>query len=244
LSGDRLQGVGRAAVYFGIVWLVLGVAPTIVAGYASPRHMYLASVSWAMCVGIAFEVVSRTRPARVMKPLATVAATAVLVAYTVALVGDLRVWATRSMVSHRALVDLEREALDAPQGALIIAGAPRRSWDFALPHAVRPPFTREDLTRRVTIISDSSIHCCPAVNWERYTRAAVSEWLNRPDRPPIIALYWNPDTGQMSRVSESDEPYLRPLMKVFLTTDGRAALDEAIHDTLRDLAAPRQVAVP
>jgi hypothetical protein len=96
----------------------------------------------------------------------------------------------------------------------------------------------------VTIISDSSIHCCPAVNWERYTRAAVSEWLNRPDRPPIIALYWNPDTGQMSRVSESDEPYLRPLMKVFLTTDGRAALDEAIHDTLRDLAAPRQVAVP
>jgi hypothetical protein len=33
-------------------------------------------------------------------------------------------------------------------------------------------------------------------------------------------------------------------MKVFLTTDGRAALDEAIHDTLRDLAAPRQVAVP
>jgi hypothetical protein len=168
----------------------------------------------------------------------------VLIAYTVGLVGNLREWATRAMVSHRALVDLEREALDLPQGALIIAGAPRRSWDFALPHAVRPPFTREDLTRRVTIISDSSIHCCPAINWERYTRQAVSEWLNRPDRPPVIALYWNPDTGQMSRVSERDEPYLRPLMKVFLSTDGRAALDEAIHDTLRELAAPRLVNVP
>jgi hypothetical protein len=243
LPGER-RTVGRATVYFGIVWLVLGVAPTIVAGYASPRHMYLASVSWAMCLGIAVEVMSRTEPARVMKALAAAAATAVLIAYTVGLIAEVRVWATRSMVSHRALVDLEREALDAPQGTLIIAGAPRRSWDFALPHALRPPFTREDLTRRVTIISDSSIHCCPAVNWERYTREAVGEWLNRPDRPPVIALYWNPDTGQMSRVSESDEPYLRPLMKVFLTTDGRAALDEAIHDTLRELAAPHPANVP
>jgi hypothetical protein len=244
LAGDRGTPLGRVTVYFGVAWLVLGVAPTIVAGYASPRHMYLASVSWAVCLGIAFEVVSRAEPARVMKGLAAAAATAVLIAYTVALVRDLREWATRSMVSHRAVVDLEREALDAPPGALIIAGAPRRSWDFALPHAVRPPFTREDLTRRVTIISDSSIHCCPAINWERYTRGAVSEWLSRPDRPPVIALYWNPDTGQMSRVSESDEPYLRPLMKVFLTTDGRAALDEAIHDTLLELAAPRPVTVP
>ena len=244
LAGDRGTRVVRATIYFAIVWLVLGVAPTIVAGYASPRHMYLASVSWAMCLGIAFEVVSRTEPARVMKPLAAVAVAAVLIAYTTRLIGDLRVWSTRSMVSHRALVDIEREALDAPHGTLIIAGAPRRSWDFALPHALRPPFTREDLTERVTVISDSSIHCCPAPNWERYTREALNTWLNRPDRPPVVALYWSPDTGQLSRVSESDEPYLRPLMKVFLTTDSRAALDEAIHDTIRELAAPRPVKVP
>jgi hypothetical protein len=57
LAGERRAPAGRATVYFGIVWLVLGVAPTIVAGYASPRHMYLASVSWAMCLGIVFEVV-------------------------------------------------------------------------------------------------------------------------------------------------------------------------------------------
>ena len=241
LGRDNDTRVARATMYFSIIWLVLGVAPTVVAGYASPRHMYLASTSWAISLGIAFEVLWKARPARVMKPVAAAAATAVLIAYTVRLVADVRLWETRAMVSHRALVDIEREALGTPEGTLIIAGAPRRSWDFALPHALRPPFTREDLTRRVTVISDSSIHCCPAIHWEAYTRGVLRAWLARPDRPPVVALYWNPNTGQLSRVSDHDEPYLRPLMKVLLETDGRAALDEAILDTLHELAAARVV---
>ena len=145
------------------------------------------------------------------------------------------------MVSRRAVADIEREAIAAPPGSLIIAGAPRRSWDFALPHALRPPYTRQDLTRRVTVVSDSSIHCCPAIVWEPYTREALRTWLDRPDHPPVIALYWNPDTGALSRVSDRDDPYLRALMKVLLDTKSVAALDEAIHDMLWALAAPRVV---
>ena len=57
----------------------------------------------------------------------------------------------------------------------------------------------------------------------------------------MIALYWNPDTGQLSRVSDADDAYLRTLMKVLVETKTRAALDEAIHDTLWALAAPRIV---
>ena len=203
--------------------------------------MYLASAGWAISLGIAFQVLWEARPALAMKPLAAAAATAVLVAYTLQLVDDVRLWGTRSMVSRRALLEIEREARAAPRGTLIIAGAPRRSWDYALPHVLRPPFTDEDLTERVTVISDLSLHCCPPDRWEAYTRAALHSWLNRPDRPPVIVLYWNPDTGQLSRVSDSDEPYLRPLMKVFLDTDSLVALDEAIHDTLREIAAPRVV---
>jgi hypothetical protein len=176
-----------------------------------------------------------------MKSIAVAAAAVVLTGYTVRLVDDVRLWETRSMVSYRAVVDIEREALDAPPGTLIVAGAPRRSWDFALPHALRPPFTRDDLTRRVTVVSDSSIHCCPAILWEPYTRGALREWLDRPGSPPVIALYWNPDTGQLSRVSDRDDPYLRTLMKVLLETKSQAALDEALHDTLWALAAPRIV---
>ena len=145
------------------------------------------------------------------------------------------------MVSRQVVTDIERQALAAPPGTLLIVGAPRRSWDFALPHALRPPFTREDLTARVTAISDSSMHCCPAILWQPYTRGALQTWLDRPDRTPVIALYWNPDTGRLSRVSEQDEPFLRPLMKVFLETDGQPTLDAAIHRMLRDLVEPSVV---
>ena len=44
LFGDRAHApIIRAGLYFLVVWIGLGVAPTLVAGYASPRHMYLAS---------------------------------------------------------------------------------------------------------------------------------------------------------------------------------------------------------
>lgn len=241
LARETATRLARAAIYFGIVWMALGIAPTLVAGYTSPRHMYLASTGWAILLGIAFELLWQARPARVMRPLATATAAALLIIYAVRLNADLRLWDTRSMVSRRAVIDVEREALAAPPGTLILAGAPSRSWNFAVPHALRPPFTREDLTRRVTIISDSSLHCCPAIVWEPYTRGARRAWLDRPDRPPVIAMYWNPDTGQLSRVTEKDEPFLRPLMKVFLETDGQPTLDNAIHRTLKDLVAPRTV---
>jgi hypothetical protein len=239
LARDTARRLVPATIYFAMIWMALGVAPTLVAGYASPRHMYLASTGWAIVLGIAFEVLWNARPARVMKQLAATAAAALLVAYTVRLVDDLRMWETRSMVSRRVVTDLEREALAATPGTLILAGPPGRSWNFALPHALRPPFTREDLTQRVTVISDSSIHCCPAIVWEPYTRGALRTWLDRPDRTPVIAMYWNPDTGQLSRVSEKDEPYLRALMKVFLETDGQPTLDNAIHRAMNELVAPR-----
>lgn len=236
-SASRLM---RPAVYFGIVWLVLCVAPTTVAGYASPRHMYLASSSWAILLGIAFAVIWSARPERVMRPAAVAAVAAVLVSYAVLLIDDVRAWERRSWISLRALEDIEREALRAPPGTLIIAGAPRRSWEFALPHALRPPFTRQDLTQRVTVISDTASHCCPADRWEAYTRGALRAWLERHDRTPIVALYWNPQTGDLSRLDEEREPFLRPLMRVLLDSDNRAALDEGIRDTLRELVAQHQ----
>jgi hypothetical protein len=229
----------RPLIYFGLIWLVLGIAPTIVAGYASPRHMYLASVGWAIVLGITFEVLSAVRPARLARPMAAVAAAAVLSAYTVTLVRDVRRWSVRADVSRLAVADVSRDAAGAPPGTLIIAGAPRRSWDFALPYALRPPFVDDDVTTRARVISDSALHCCPAVPWEAYTRRSLRAWLEDPRRPPVIALHWNPETGRRSRVSDGDEPFLRAAVAQFLATDNVAALDRAIHDTLRQLAVPR-----
>jgi hypothetical protein len=163
-----------------------------------------------------------------------------LAAYTLQLGLEIRVWRTRARVSRLAVADIEREALGARPGTLVIVGVARRSWDFALPHALRPPFTSDDLTRRVSVISHSSLHCCPAFLWEPYTRDAIRTWLNHPDRPPVLALYWDPETGELSRLSETEAPILRSVMTVLLETPDVAALDQGIVDTLNHLVAGRK----
>jgi hypothetical protein len=138
------------------------------------------------------------------------------------------------------VADLEREALAAPEGSLLIAGAPARSWNFALPFAARPPFARVDLTRRATIVSDSSLHCCPAHLWNAYTRSALAAWLADPRRPPVVGLFWDPDTGALSRVSDREEPFLRQVVAYWIATPDAAALDLQIRDTLERLVAGRR----
>jgi hypothetical protein len=234
----------RPAIYFALVWIGLGIAPTVVAGYASPRHMYLASIGWAITLGLGFEVVWRARPARVMRPAASVLAAAVLAAYAGQLAVEIRTWRTRAEVSRLAVADIEREAMAAARGTLLIAGAPQRSWNFALPHALRPPFTASDLTARVSVVSHSSLHCCPAPLWEAHTRGALRTWIAHPERPPVVALHWDPESGALSRLTEQDDPILRPLMTELLETGDVAALDRAIEDTLTKLVAGRGVRKP
>ena len=46
----------RPVIYFGMVWMALGIAPILVSGYYSPRHMYLASLGWSVALGIALDI--------------------------------------------------------------------------------------------------------------------------------------------------------------------------------------------
>jgi hypothetical protein len=166
-------------------------------------------------------------------------ALAVLVAYGLQLRQEVQLWDVRSAVSFKAVRDIEREALAAPPGTLIVAGAPRRSWDFALPHAIRPPFTTGDVTSRVRVISHSSIHCCPANVWEPYTRDALRQWADDPAQPPVLALHWDQETGQLSRLSDTDDPFLRSLVLMLLETREIASLDRIMLDITSRYTAGR-----
>ena len=55
-------GYGRRLLYFGPVWWAIGVLPIAVAGYHSPRHVYLAAVGWAIVLGIVLESAWQARP--------------------------------------------------------------------------------------------------------------------------------------------------------------------------------------
>jgi hypothetical protein len=229
----------RAIVYFGLIWIVLGMAPILVSGYYSPRHMYLASLGWAVVLGAGLEMLWSSPPVATRRLLAGILAAVLLIGYGSQLRGVIREWNQYAAISRAASTQIEQEAAINPDGTLVIAGVPRLSWAFAVPHAVRPPFTPTDLTKRIFVISDSFDHCCNAVLWNEYTRSALRAWHDRPDHPPVVAVYWNPRTGRMSRVSDRDDPQLRTLVSLLMETKSRESLDSVIRGLLNDYVALR-----
>jgi hypothetical protein len=201
----------RSVLFFGVIWTVLGIAPTLVAGYESPRHIYLASLGTTVALGIAGNVAWHARPSRVVRPCVALAGMILLGYYGVRLHAGVRDWGVRAAVSHRATIDLEREALASPEGSLVIAGVPARSWEWSLPFAARPPFARSDVTRRVTLVYPELLHCC-RTQWEQSTRAALETWARRADAPPVIVLEWDAMTGKLSRVTDREQPFVRSVM--------------------------------
>ena len=239
LARSAVLDFWRAAIYFGIVWIVLGVMPILMSGYYSPRHMYLASLGWAIFIGIGVEIIWRGQPARVLRPVALAAAAALVGAYVVQSHGVVEGWNRSAAISHAAVQQIEREAAMDSEGTLVIAGVPRSSWAFAVPHSIRPPFTSDAVGQRLLVISDSFDHCCDAPQWDRYTRQALRTWKEKASRPAVVALYWDTRTGRMSRVSDDDDPQLRTLVSLLIETKDRASLDAQIQGMLRDYVAVR-----
>jgi len=229
----------RPAVYFAVVWIALGVAPILMSGYYSPRHMYLASLGWAVALGIAFDILRGLRPTRAARLVSVIAAAGVLVVYAGQSRDVVRDWNRRAALSRQALDDLERETMRAREGTLVVVGVPAASWAFAAPHAFRPPFAASDLTRRVRIVTDSTLHCCAAPLWNEYTRTALQTWQQDPSRPPVVAMYWDPRTSRLSRVSDEDDPQLRTLIGLLAATDSRETLDSGIRGLLVNFVALR-----
>jgi hypothetical protein len=239
IARSPAQDLWRPAIYFGLVWVALGMLPILVSGYYSPRHMYLASLGWAVTLGIGLETLWRASPARVLRPIAITVAIALAVAYARQLVGIVGDWNHYAAISRAAVEQIEREGEMDPAGTLVIAGVPRLSWAFAIPHSVRPPFTPSDLTTQLSVISDSFDHCCNAALWNRYTRDALRRWHDDAGRPPVVVLYWDARTGRMSRVSDRDDPQLRTVASLLLETRDRASLDSVIQGLFRDYVALR-----
>jgi hypothetical protein len=152
-------------------------------------------------------------------------------------------WNARAVMSRKAVTDLERIATDAPAGTLIVAGVPSRAWAFALPFAATPPFAQSDLTERVSLISGSPLHCCPAVQWDSYTRERLRYWLARPTRTPVIAMHWDQRSGALTYLSDANDPSLRTLIELLLESGDPTALDVNILRLTNDFVPYHALAV-
>jgi hypothetical protein len=235
-NGDA-RGVVASALYFGPVWMLVGLIPTIAATYESPRHSYLASMAWAMSPGFAIQAVwARVRSPHV-RISATVVALAVMAAYLLPLRGALRTLHTAASISKLAVADLHREASSVAPGTLLIVGAPVRSWEWALPLVARPPFAPEDLTRRVFIVSPWLLHCC-RTEWLDDTHRTLRAWVDQPSRRPIVVLHWDNVTGRLSRLTDADYPDLRTVISAMLEDDAVDSLDRLILRLTRLAARP------
>lgn len=238
----RRERVLRALLYFGVVWIALGIAPALAAGYESPRHAYLASVGWAIVLGIAYEVVWSARPVRQLEPrfwraLIALGAALILGGYAVGLHRTVSDWSRRSAVSHLAAAELERQVLGAPAGTLVLVGAPVSSWEWAAPFVARPPYAASDLTARAFILTPRALDCCRGLHWESRVRKDLQAWASRPGGA-VLALYAT-ETGEVRRLTGNDDPELVSLVRVLPEIATADALDGALTDILRKLVRGR-----
>ena len=218
-------------LYFGPVWWLIGIAPVLVAGYSSPRHVYLAAAGWAIVLGMLLEHASRATLMRSARRAIATAAVIVLAWYGVGLLRSVREWNVIAGVSHAAVLDTRAAALSLPERSLVIVGAPERSWEWALPYAVRPPFVRTDLGERVFIISPRALSCCPT-QWFDETRTALERWSASGARESAVALRWDPETGELSRASSADAPQLAVLARALLEMRTPEELDRNLRRML------------
>lgn len=236
-QGVPASEMWRQLLFFGPVWWAIGVAPIAVAGYESPRHVYLAAAGWAMVLAIVADL-AWSAARGWMRHAVLACCVLVCAVYTAELAGVVQLWNRMSAVSHKAVRDVRAEVLSLPEGSLVIAGAPTRSWEWAVPFAVRPPFTRTDLTDRVTIVTPWLLHCCRS-QWFDDTRRMLVRWVGSHATAPIVVLRWDPDTGELARLTDRDYPALRTLVPALLDIQTLPALDATLLRIVQLPPGPR-----
>ena len=208
-------------------WWAIGAAPVLVAGYESPRHVYLAAAGWALLLGLLGDEVARgRRPHAFMRTALGVLLAVVAVAYAVRLSVAVQTWGSWAAVSEIAAEQVSAEASRVPDGTLLLVNVPRESWEWATPFVLRPPYAPADLSARVNLITPFRLHCCGPDQWHTVTRERLAAWAR--GGAPIVAIDVAPGTGRVSRTTDTERPELRTLVPVLAAMDSWQSLDRAV----------------
>ena len=230
-SSPRLADV---MLFAGPVWWIIGVAPVAVAGYESPRHVYLAAAGWGLTLGAIFDVVRSWRPATSWRYACTAAAVAALLGYAAQLTGGIRQYRNLAVVSHQAVQGVRAEVLNGPQGGLVIVGVPGQSWTGRSRLPFARPLHAPISTSRAFIISPRALHCCSG-QWFNDTRRHLRNWSTGPGQHSVTLLRWSSEPGSGGRVTSADNPALPDIARALLTIDQPAVLEANIQRMLREI---------
>ncbi len=227
IGAVRRMRVARHALVFGVGWWVIGAAPVLLAGYESTRHVYLAAAGWAFLLALAYDAVQvlTARAAPVWRVAAVVLLAVPLAgAYAIRLGSDVNDWGARARVSRLAVELVAREAAQVPQGTLLFVSVPEKSWAWAAPFALEPPYAPAGALSRVELVTPFRLHCCGPEQWNVDARNRLRRWSE--GEAPVVALHVT-ETGVVSRLTDRERPELRFLARILLQTDSWQTLDGA-----------------
>ena len=235
----RTPGLILPAAALTVGWWAIGAAPVLVAGYESPRHVYLAAAGWAFLLGLLADQVTRGRNQRASMRCAFAVLLFLPVAvYAVRLNGVVQTWGSWARVSRIAVEQVSAEASRVPDGTLLLVNVPRESWEWATPFVLRPPYAPADLSARVHLITPFRLHCCGPDQWDTFTRDRLSAWARRGG--PIVAIDVAPGTGTVSRTTDAERPELRTLVPVLAGMESWQSLDRAVVRLMEQVVRQRQ----
>ena len=215
---------------------MIGVAPTAVAGYESPRHVYLAAAGWALVLGILADLAWLRARTLGGSGWSSAVALAVCAYYAVRLRGVVGEWNRMAAVSHQAVLDVRREVLASPQGTLVIAGAPTRSWEWAVPFSV-PSALHPDRPDRTRVHHHTvAAALLPRPVARRHTPHPAASGTRHPG--PVVVLRWDPDSGAAVEGHRTRVSCLEDAAEVLLQLNSREALDANILRMVEELPGP------
>jgi len=243
---------GRLVFFFAPVWWIICTTPLAVT-YETPRHLYLASAGLAVALGLGLNVLWQT-PRRLWRYLIPMGGALLVVACALTLQRPLAEWNNAAAISEQIVRDTEREATAAPVGSLLILGAPHQSiptggwkdriwiWNWALPFAVRPPFTQIDLTERVHLVHPLTVYCCQSSRrlqeqWLSETRQLLDTWSMEADHPPVIVLRWDASTGALARQSDLEVSALREQVLSLVASNTVEGMERQVYELLDQVTA-------
>ena len=169
--------LGRGCCYFGPVWWAIGVRrsrsrATSRRGTCTLRR-WLGDRPWPRVRG---RWSARAEPHVAARGRG--GAALVLLVYVVPLYRSVATGA-RWPRSRNRRARRRGAALSAPQGSLIVVGAPGPELGVGAAVRRRPPFQRTDLSDRVFIVSPRALSCCRS-QWFEETRQALRAWSAGP----------------------------------------------------------------
>ena len=147
--------VVRRVLFFGAAWYAITIAPMIVT-YLSARHLYITTAGLSLAVASLVFTASPAEQQRRVKARA-VMASMLFVLCSIAAIWNASVWVTSGRESQRFASAVSRLAPAIPRGSIVFVSAPEWNrdgwfWSWAMPFALQPPFTSEDLYQRFRIV--------------------------------------------------------------------------------------------